>query len=82
MSARNEKLKIRANFWNGLAIAFAAAGVIVPLLGAYSSDEIWNATVFPLSKLAYRTVLPMGVGAVFAFVCHTVANHLISQIDD
>jgi hypothetical protein len=83
MSAQNEQLKIKANFWNGLAIASAAAGVILPVFGAYASDEIWNATVFPvLSKLAYRTLLPMAVGAFFAFIFHMVANTYASQISD
>lgn len=82
MSAQNERLKIKANFWNGLAIASAAAGVIVPMLGGYSSDEIWNSTVFPLSKLAYKTILPIGVGAFFAIIFHSLAKSIISQIHD
>ena len=83
MSARNEQLKIKANFWNGLAIASAAAGIIIPALGVYGSDEIWNATVFPVfSRLAYRTLLPIAVALFFAFLFHSIANTYASKIED
>jgi hypothetical protein len=83
MSARNEQLKIKANYWNGLAIACAAAGIVVPALAAYGSDEIWNATVFPvLSKLAYRTILPMLIAFFFSYVFHSLADSCASRIKD
>ncbi|MFK4657157.1 fucose permease [Bradyrhizobium japonicum] len=53
MSRENERLKIQASFWNGLAIAAGAGGIILPLLQAYSNDQVWSAQVFPhFSRLA------------------------------
>ncbi|QHP70581.1 hypothetical protein EI171_26845 [Bradyrhizobium sp. LCT2] len=83
MNAKNERLKIQANFWNGLAIAAAAAGIIVPFLQAYSNDELWNAQVFPhLSKLAINTFLPMAIAIFFAYLFHSIAKSCADRISD
>jgi len=83
MSARNERLKLRATFWNSLAIAAAVGGVLVPIIEAYRSDEIWYSTVYPVfSATAYRTFCSIGAGFVIAFILRMVANSVIGQIDD
>jgi hypothetical protein len=83
MSAKNEQLKLKAQFWNGLAIAAAAAGIVLPFLGAYSNDELWNAPVFPVfSNLAYKTFLTMGVAFSAAILFRSLANSCASKIND
>ena len=83
MSAKNERLKIQANFWNGLAIASAAAGIVIPTLQAYGNDELWKAEVFPhLSKLAYNAFLPAAVGIFLAFLFHGIAKDYANRITD
>jgi hypothetical protein len=60
-----EELKIKANFWNGLAIASAVTGVLVPVISAYGDKALWNATVYPPSEQAWRAIWLM-LGARFS----------------
>ncbi|TFW62709.1 hypothetical protein CT676_00875 [Bradyrhizobium sp. MOS001] len=81
MSTENERLKIQASFWNGLAIAAGAGGIILPLLQAYSNDQLWSAQVFPhFSKLAYTTLLPMAAGLFFAWIFHGMAKSFADRM--
>jgi hypothetical protein len=83
MSRDNERLKIQANFWNGLAIAAGAGGIILPVLQAYSNDELWSAQVFPhFSRLAYTALLPIAAGFFFAWIFHGMAKSFADRMTD
>lgn len=83
MSRDNERLKIQASFWNGLAIAAGASGIILPVLQAYSNDQAWSAQVFPhFSRLAYTTLLPIAVGFFFAWIFHGMAKSFADRMTD
>jgi hypothetical protein len=56
MSKENERIKLKATFWNNLAVAAITSGIVIPVLAAYRDDAIWNATVYPVfSETAWRT---------------------------
>jgi hypothetical protein len=83
MSAKNEQLKLRATFWNGLAIAAAVGGVVLPVLEAYRSDEIWYSTVYPVfSSVAYKHFASMIIGFGIAAILRMHANTIILKIGD
>ena len=55
MDSENERIKLKATFWNDLAVAATASGIVIPILGSYHDDVSWNSTVFPVfSDIAKR----------------------------
>ena len=83
MNSEHERIKLKATFWNSLAIAAAVGGIVVPVLDAYRDDAIFNATVFPvLSAVAWKYLVSIAVGFVIAFALRTYADHLLRQIKD
>ena len=67
-SRRNEHLKLLANFFNGLALALMALGVIGPVAQQLLADTL----------LAPRLAVIYGIVAVLV---HAVAQGIIAQLE-
>lgn len=65
-----EKIKLRATYFNGVAIGFSVAGVLVPGL-AYSSDPNTNW----LALLIFSAF-----GILISYVMHLFASHQLNSL--
>lgn len=82
-AADNEKLKLRASFYNSLAVGAAGAGVIVPLVSFY--HEHWTVVQFVRDTSAldlYHYLLPAVVGVCAAGILRTLADGVLQRISD
>jgi hypothetical protein len=83
MNSENERLKLKATFWNSLAVAAAVGGVVLPALNGYGDDAVYNSTVFPvLSPVAWKFFTSMAAGFVISAGLRIYADHIIRQIKD
>lgn len=75
-AARNERRKIRANYWNALGVAVLAIGMLTPLATAYLRTE-------PLPVAAW-VVLVMGstLAIFFSMHFHRIAVREVSHLED
>ncbi|MDX0469934.1 hypothetical protein [Sinorhizobium meliloti] len=65
-----EKIKLRATYFNGVAIGFSVAGVLVPGL-AYSSD--------PNANWPALLIFSAG-GILISYFVHLVASHQLNSL--
>ncbi|WP_320176702.1 hypothetical protein [Roseovarius pacificus] len=72
--SEREKVKLRANYINGVAIAFAAVAVIAPLYGL-----VYNPT--ELKKFAVGIFIAFG-GGMSSWELHGMAQRTLSKLDD
>jgi hypothetical protein len=80
MSRENERIKLKATFWNNLAVAAVVTGVVVPVIGVYQDDNLWNAPVF--SGLAWRFIVALTPAIIFAFAFRAYANYLMTTLTE
>ena len=78
----SERIKLQAQFWNGLAIAAAVGGIIVPALDTYRDPAIYNSTVYPVfSPIAFKHLISIAAGCFAAFVLRLYADSIISKLE-
>jgi hypothetical protein len=83
MSNENERIKLKATFWNNLAVAAITAGIVIPIIAAYRDDAVWNATVFPVfSETAWRTFSALIPGIALGAFFRWYANDLMKTLKD
>jgi hypothetical protein len=89
--AKNEAIKLRANFWNNLSVGILLTGVLIPVLSFFEdSPEIgqwvkdtWTGNV-AVSEVGRRFVLAIGaflVAAIVASGFRREAQRIIGELD-
>jgi hypothetical protein len=79
-AASNEKIKVRALYFNNVAVGATIAGSIVPLL-AYARELIQSDNQFTPAELGI-TVLLVAVAAVVAAASRFYASAILSKLED
>lgn len=74
--SEREIIKLRASFWNSLAIVFAAAGVITPIYSALNQ----LAGGLHIGKLVTAIVLALGA-AMSSWEAHREAKRILNELD-
>lgn len=75
-SARNERRKIRANYWNGLALTVMAIGSITPFVAAYLRAQTPTVGEVIVMGMLITVALPL------SFMFHQFAMDEVSRIED
>jgi hypothetical protein len=82
-AADNEAIKLRATFYNNLAVGAALAGVIVPIVTFYQTHNSIAEFVSQNSFLQlYRFALPFVLGIGTAGIARTWADSTIQKLLD
>lgn len=68
----HEKIKLRANYFNGLAIVFAAAGAVVPAFTLMFAGEFHN---------YLASLLVVVFAAAFSWGMHGQAQDTLNKLD-
>jgi hypothetical protein len=79
-AASNEKIKLRALYFNNVAVGATIAGSIVPLL-AYAREYVQPDDQFTRAELGV-TVLLIVVALAVAGACRFRANAIVSKVED
>ena len=79
-AARNEKKKLKATFYNNLAVGATMAGFIVPLL-AYARELLQRDDEFTTTEMIV-TCGAMLVAALVAVFCRAQATWAVSEMED
>jgi hypothetical protein len=83
MDNENERIKLKATFWNNLAVAAITSGIVIPVLAAYRDDALWSATVFPVfSQTAWRFFSALIPGIAGGAFFRWYANSLMKTLKD
>ncbi len=83
MSNENERIKLKATFWNNLAVAAITGGIVIPIIGVYHDDVLWNATIFPVfSEVAKRAIYPVSAAVVLGAGLRLYADYLMTTLKD
>ena len=83
MSNENERIKLKATFWNNLAVAAITGGIVIPIVGVYHDDALWNATIFPVfSDVAKRFIYPVFAALILGAALRSYANFLMTKLKD
>jgi hypothetical protein len=88
-AAENERIKLRATFYNNLAIGLILAGFFLPLLSIYSMESFqpfvdWSkGGPPPMRQVGHFLVACIGTGVavVFARMNHNAAKRIISTVE-
>ena len=82
-AADNEQLKLRAAFYNNLAVSAAVAGIILPLVTFY--QQHWTIVEF-ITQSSWRDLfhylLPTVVGIATAAILRLVADTTAQRIQN
>jgi hypothetical protein len=89
--AKNQAIKLRANFWNNLSVGMLLTGVLIPVLSFFQNypeisqwvKDAW-AGDFAVSEFSRRFVLAIGaflVAAIVARSCRREAQRIIEELD-
>ena len=79
-TATNERIKLRATYYNNVAVGATITGSIVPFL-AYAREFFQNDGQFTAAELAVTLLLILAAGAVAAG-CRFQANSVLSTLED
>ena len=79
-AASNEKIKLRALYFNNVAVGATIAGSIVPLL-AYARELAQGDNQFTPAEFGF-TILLIMVAAAVAAACRFQANSTLSKLED
>ena len=83
MSNENERIKLKATFWNNLAVAAITSGIVIPILATYRDDGVWYSTIYPVfSETARRTLSALIPGIALGAFFRWYANHLMTTLRD
>lgn len=80
--AENEELKLRATFYNNVAVGCAVAGVVVPFLQIYqtiSAEDFY--TLVPPQKY-WQSLLILALAFLLAASFRIVATRIILKMQD
>lgn len=87
-AARNERRKLRATFYNGLALGFALGGVFVPYLGIIPKAPAiahWIEAGFPMDRDVFAnvfgTAIGFGIAAFGAWLFRRASDQIASHIE-
>jgi hypothetical protein len=79
-AANNESIKLRATFYNNVAVGATITGSIVPFL-AYARELVQTDDEFTSTELAV-TLLVIAAAALVAAASRYRANSVISKVED
>ena len=83
-AAKNERIKLRATFYNNLAVGAAITGLLVPYLAIYPkffTAESWTTVPFT-DIIAPEPALSIGVAVVVSLFCRSRADTWIATLED
>ena len=83
-AADNERVKLRATFYNNLAVASVVTGLVIPIFTVLYTEALQN---MPLTQVVQHNMFwPVLIAIVtvlfFAFVMRAFADTLLLQIKD
>lgn len=79
-AAENERTKLRATFYNNVAVGATITGSIVPFL-AYAREMVQKDDEFTLPEITV-TLLLIAAAATVAGAFRYYANRVISKVED
>jgi len=79
-AAKNEKIKLRATYFNNVAVGATITGAIIPFL-AYARELIQSDDQFTPAEFAVTVLLITAAGLVAA-MCRVQANSTLSKLED
>jgi hypothetical protein len=84
MNAENERIKLKATFYNNLAVGAAVAGLLVPYIALYpkffSADALTVEGFLRLVNL--ETIIGMAAAGIISFLFRSRADAWIRSLDD
>jgi hypothetical protein len=82
-AADNEKVKLRAAFYNNLAVAFLATGIIIPAYAVlYTEQRFVTLGEAVAHRMFWPILTTIGTSLCLAFAFRFLANSLLSSIED
>jgi hypothetical protein len=88
-AAKNEQLKLKATFYNNLAVGAVAGGVFIPLIALYQNTPI-SSLLAPFYTFPpgwgpardYQFMVAAVVAFLLAFIFRDAANRAAAKIED
>jgi hypothetical protein len=88
-AAKNERLKLKAAFYNNLAAGSAVGGVFIPLIGLYQNTPV-SAVFSPLITFPpawpqtkdYQFLMAAAVAFLMAFIFRHLADRIAARVED
>lgn len=82
-AAENEKIKLRAAFYNNMAVGAVVAGALLPLVNFYQKDQTIILFVSHTSWLEiYHYLLPMGLAFCAAGWARSRVKDILEKLQD
>ncbi|MRG55352.1 hypothetical protein GF108_07125 [Phyllobacterium sp. SYP-B3895] len=72
--SRRERIKLTANYGNGIALAFIVVGGLAPMFATASGS--------PASGFPYKTFVFFLLCAMFSFLIHQKAKDILNHLDE
>ncbi len=69
---QKEKIKLRANYWNAIAVSVFAVGGLSPVI-ALSLNR---------PKQAFMSLFIFAAAVIASYIIHTIAKSIVKSIDD
>ena len=83
-TANNERIKLRATFYNNLAAASAVTGLVVPYLALYPKffmRDAWPTASFT-DVITHEVAFSIVLAAAVCIACRLMADYWIAKLDD
>jgi hypothetical protein len=77
-TARNEQIKLKATFYNNLAITVLASGAFIPYLAFWPKHPFDNMDVRDIGSTLVAIGVAFGAGCILRYK----ANEAIAQLED
>jgi ABC-type sulfate transport system permease component len=82
-AAHNETIKLRAAFWNNLAVTLLATAIIIPMYAVlYSQTRFMSIGEVVGDQMFWPALTTAGLAIGVAFVLRSFAGAILSHVQD